>query len=167
MTDHIKDQLCARIEELEKEKLELNEQLDIAQQERDALTAKVEAIKAEAKDWKACAQNWEANAKQWVDDWHTVKKERDALAAHVERQRETLQWIWDKVNLGGWSHERVKTALADTPTTSLARLKAKWQSEALGHVLAEVLAAVEADTVRAHLRNAMRKLRRQAEGGEA
>ena len=34
--DSVQDQLCARIEELEKEKLELNEQLDALQIERDA-----------------------------------------------------------------------------------------------------------------------------------
>ena len=129
MTDHVKDQLCARIEELESEKMELNAQLDELQEERDALSAKVEAIKAEAKDWKACAQNWEANAKQWDDDWHTVKKERDALAAHVERWSEWLardpeddegSWMDD-----GWEIH------ASSPEASLARLKAQWQAEVL------------------------------------
>lgn len=66
-----------------------------------------------------------------VDEVVRLQQRNADLAAHVERQRETLQWIWDKVNLGGWAHERVKTALADTPDTSLARLKAQWQAEAL------------------------------------
>lgn len=44
MTDHVKDQLCARIEELEAEKIELNEQLDIAQREREVLAAHLERL---------------------------------------------------------------------------------------------------------------------------
>lgn len=46
MTDHIKDQLCQLIEELEAEKMELNEQLDVAQQERAALAAHLDRIKS-------------------------------------------------------------------------------------------------------------------------
>lgn len=44
MTDHVKDQLCARIAELEKEKLELNEQLDIAQRPAPDGEGLVEAL---------------------------------------------------------------------------------------------------------------------------
>lgn len=113
MTDHVHNQLCQRIEELEAEKLELNEQIDTLQKERNAL-----------------------------------QFERDTLSFQIEIREGLVQRAIKKEE-------------------EIGRLKAQWQAEALGRVLAEVLAAVEADTVRAHLRNAMRKLRRQAEGGEA
>ena len=95
-------------------------------------------------------------------DEYVPARERDALAAHVERWK---QWLGQDVedDAGDWMDEGWSIA-NEAPATSLARLKARWQAEALGNVLAEVLTAVEADTVRAHLRNAMRKLRRQAEG---
>ena len=92
----------------------------------------------------------------------TLEQQRDALAALCQEAAAVLERTANDTLDG----RNMAVRLRESPTSSLARLKAKWQSEALGHVLAEVLAAVEADTVRAHLRNAMRKLRRQAEGGE-
>lgn len=103
----------------------------------------------------------------------TEQNQRDALAAHAERQRETLQWIWDKVNLGGRAHERVKTALADTPETSLARLKARWQAEVLESCenmtetsFMPYLGREEQVVLMVDILKVAEELRRQAEGGE-
>ena len=90
MTDHVKDQLCQRIEELEKEKLELNEQLDIAQ------------------------------------------REREALAAHVEFCHKVMSMVENgPAYLVARQYRALRLARGRKPETSLARLKAKWQAEAL------------------------------------
>lgn len=49
MTDHVHNQLCARIEELEAEKMELNEQVDSLQEESGALAAHLERLQRSLK----------------------------------------------------------------------------------------------------------------------
>lgn len=102
------------------------------------------------------------NYKEAAQLIESLQRERDVLDAHVERLRETLQWVWDKVNLGGWAHERVKTALEDTPETSLARMKAQCQAEVLDRLMPAICDWAD----RAEVRSLRDELRRQAEGSE-
>src|SRR5690625_699407 len=88
--DSVQEQLCARIEELEKGKLELNEQLDVAQEERDA------------------------------------------LAAHVEFCHKVMSMVENgPAYLVARQYRALRLARGRKPEASLARLKAKWQAEAL------------------------------------
>lgn len=106
--DHVKDQLCARIEELEAEKMELNEQLDALQIERDALAAHLERLREALNPFAsggaaACISRGDYSVmRERIKDWMGVK-----------------------------DFERADEALRETPATSLARLKAQWQTKAL------------------------------------
>lgn len=106
MTDHVKNQLCARIEALEAEKLELNEQLDVAQRERDEA----------ARDLAMEQEHHQA-----------TRRSEEALAAHVDRWKE---WLGrdPEDDAGDWMDEGWAIA-KESPTISLARLKAQWQAE--------------------------------------
>lgn len=108
MTDHVKDQLCARIEELEKEKLELNEQLDIVQQERDELS---EQLKTSRRDYEVMNKFREV-----------AEAERDALAAPVV-QGEPVAWQFfqdGKWHMGGYTkNHRENTVAAGFPVRDL------------------------------------------------
>lgn len=89
-----------------------------------------------------------------------VKAERDALASHVERLRTSLKLAKDRIGLLAdvatqkgaavyaahdiWPGE-IDRALEESPDTSLARLKAEWQAEALKAQAVEVSRAYLSD----------------------
>lgn len=105
-----------------------------------------------------------------------IQAERDALAAHVERLRGL--WVefndWDHGDLDGVAR-RIYEAMDEAPTTSLARLKALWQAEAIEEEVALMrllsqptdagVAAVQ--HVAAVLCDRAATRRRQAEGDES
>lgn len=155
MNDHVKNQLCARIEELEAEKMELNEQLDALKEERDALAAHVKLISEDRSDL-------------------------------LERLRQFPGWTPTPLRADEWDQltSDLITSVEETPDapeTSLARLKAEWQTEALER-LRELLQTTHMDQAptvsRAamHVNDAINRvaqecgvvtIRSQAEEGEA
>lgn len=70
-----------------------------------------------------------------IEAHRQVAAELDALAAHVDRLFETFNRIAIEGEDGMYSPRELEDALcaifSDTPTTSLARLKAGWQAAAL------------------------------------
>jgi hypothetical protein len=73
-----------------------------------------------------------------------------ALAAHVEELREALKLARRYIPAGPLhghpdSIEKVDAALGSSPTTSLARIKAQWQAEALRQALADFRACYPVD----------------------
>lgn len=73
-----------------------------------------------------------------------LQEECDALAAHVERLHEIIEpflFLAEDEDIA-----EARSVMADSPTTSLARLKAQWQAEALEAV---------AGRIRSDARNAM------------
>lgn len=112
-----------------------------------------------------------------------LREERDALAAHVERLNEyakacanELVALIDKHNVqsdsdGSWLYDHqtpyeLMQVVLSTPETSLARLKARWQAEALEELLQNTSQFREANPVRGLAGGMADELRRQAEGGE-
>lgn len=99
--------------------------------ERDALAVRLEQAHAA----KTHAEEAELAAAQELDE---VKAARDALAAHVDRLREVLRIPTNQYDLwtqdGGfdrWIAIALETLDDESPTISLAHLKAEWQAEAL------------------------------------
>src|SRR5690554_791851 len=92
-----------------------------------------------------------------------VRAERDTLAAHVERMRD----VWQRLHLRSPVHVEVLKAyshvMRDTPTTSLARLRAEWQAEALERLKTRY--CKEKGSLFALVDDEIEQLRRQAEGG--
>lgn len=96
-----------------------------------------------------------------------LREERDALAANVEFCHKVLSMIENGPEyLVARQYRALRMARERKPETSLARLKAQWQAEALQKAMQEV--EREPDTVKKGLIVAamIRQLRRQAEGGE-
>lgn len=123
--DHVKDQLFARIEELEKEKLELNEQLDALQKERGALQNRPDS----------CRNELQAQGKPYPKSGCTV---------------------CGNGGMAGCPYE------ARQPSTHLARLKAKWQADAVSEFAFHHLGGYEQEVAEIYAS----RLRRQA-GGDA
>src|SRR5690554_4888097 len=95
-----------------------------------------------------------------------VRAERDTLAAHVERMRD----VWQRLHLRSPVHVEVLKAyshvMRDTPTASLARLKAEWQADALEGCAKGVAACKPGATPRGisiAIKMEAAELRRQAE----
>ncbi|MDT8895441.1 hypothetical protein RSO41_12320 [Halomonas sp. I1] len=104
-------------------------------------------------------------------DLTTMGEERDALAAHVERLTSALVKI--DTDLEGRNfledsslRDTCREALADTPTNSLARLKARWQVEVLQHMLGRARRNGDRAVVDAVEESIAIELRRQAGIGE-
>ncbi|WP_299310693.1 hypothetical protein [uncultured Halomonas sp.] len=96
----------------------------------------------------------------WRERAVGAEAERDALTAHVERLRESIMpGSHDSV---GERLLAVGRALAQSPTTSLARLKAEWQADAVSEFASRYLGGHEQELAEIYAG----KLRRQAEGGE-
>ena len=136
--DTVTQMLCLRNDELLAEKEALIEELERAKEERDEAFAK---------------------GKQAFDDLRRVEAERDALAAHVER----LEDIIERSTLA--DSPAAESALEDTPETSLARLKAGWQTAAVETAVITAQMKGEAE-VAIWLQDLADTFRRQAEGGE-
>lgn len=76
-------------------------------------------------------------------DLTSMGEERDALAAHVERLEKVLFDTYAAIEDGDPSaipYDAARAAHNDTPTTSLARLKAEWQAEGIEEVAMDVQA---------------------------
>lgn len=144
-TDHVKNQLCQRIEELESEKMELNEQLDALQEERDSYQREF-ALATEVLGEIHEALNGSGPAIVGMEavQVRQLQGERDALAAHVERLH--MAWVDAKrcvavvafpslhhaesyQDLAKWSIKKLEAVVSETPETSLARQKARWQRD--------------------------------------
>lgn len=106
------------------------------------------------------------NGMDVMPSWQELKAERDALAAHVERFESTITEVGEdcaqfgNIQDGTWN--KIDAALESSPATSLARLKAEWQAEALD----EVASLVERTGILANfgtLRMKAKELRRKAE----
>lgn len=106
MTDHVHNQLCARIEELEKEKLELNEQLDIAQQERDTLAAHLEEAKSTIGEWRSGAFGDTAAAMN-LEAWRASCPETSLVRRDLLKQAE----VPDEASNEFEVHERARMVL--------------------------------------------------------
>lgn len=91
-----------------------------------------------------------------------LKGERDVLAAHVERLREAFKKGYQQDFTWTW----VKEVLDEAPITSLARLKAEWQAQALEELLQNTSQFREANPVRGLAGSMADELRQQAGGGE-
>lgn len=101
--------------------------LDTILSEHQIDTHTVECVVVEA-DWPIYEETWEnvrrlAEGRASIrDELARAEVERDALAAHVEQIRRSAYYA---------SEPNVKAVLEASPGTSLARLKAQWQAEAL------------------------------------
>ena len=73
-----------------------------------------------------------------ADEVERIKSERDALAAHIERLRESAHKICDEFDDTCGLTQELRFTLAETPSTSLARLKAQWQAEALSEAASRI-----------------------------
>ena len=165
-----RDALAKRLNDEDLSHSNTMEQRDFAETMADNLSAAIMGITGRDIGEHSSANCPWSNAFEHAEEYES---ERDVLDAHVERLRETLQWIWDKVNLGGWAHERVKTALADTPDASLARLIAEKQADVLESCenIAETsfmpyLGREEQVVLMNDILKVSAELRRQAEGEE-
>lgn len=105
----------------------------------------------------------------------------NALAAHVERITEAIHALiaesvgvvglhmngdvaeWEELLPGG-RFEDWLMALEESPPTSLARLKAQWQAEALEQVLSITGKYFHSVAIRIEVEEMLTELRRQAEG---
>lgn len=85
-----------------------------------------------------------------------AEAERDALAAHADRLHEAVIYGRDYEAMIERARE---IAIDESPTTSLARLKAG----ELESLLSEGRHSYDAETIRAFIRNRLNRLRRQAE----
>ena len=96
-----------------------------------------------------------------------LKAERDALAAHVERLRDDLQEYHDQYGDDPIARKYdMGAVLQETPSTSLARLKAQWQAEALEEMTSDMwpVGLIGKGCEREALLIRAGELRRQAEG---
>lgn len=121
-----------------------------------------DVVASEAHDWEQLAYRYQA--------------ERDALAAHVERLSTAIRYATDylggnKLNTighGSKAHRELVDAAGETPTTSLARLKAEAKNELLSTVREMDITNSNGDARldsewRAGWNQCIRELRRQAE----
>lgn len=106
-----------------------------------------------------------------------AKAERDALAAHVERLRKDAEWLCyclahdysrlKKPSDGAFS--TLQDTLAANSETSLARLKAQWQAEAIAELRDEMLSDLPDPCRRLQVADAMglriASLREKTKGG--
>lgn len=106
---------------------------------------------------------------QTESDWlREMQKERDALAAHVERLTGTIEFLLDT---GEWSsHATVSQIAKDdislAPATSFARLRAEWQAEALQRAADELCDNIGGDIGYGDLMDYAENLRCQSGGSD-
>lgn len=141
--DTVQEQLCARIDELEREKEVLAAQLDRAETDRD--------------EWKA-----QADGEAMVCSGY--RDELDALKAHSKRQAkvifDTLAAVEDgDVDAVPWDEARA--LYNEAPAASLARRYLLKQAEALESLWPRLVTKADQQITRHHAR----ELRRQAEKG--
>jgi len=145
--DDVQEQLCARIDELERDKEVLAAQLDRAEVERDGLNEQLGKSERRA-EYESESFRILCHAIQRLEEIvgidtggyngpgpaigevERIVRERDALAAHVEelRQRgDSLRSLHPRdAFIGAHARKRVEAwdaARSVTPTTSLARMK--------------------------------------------
>lgn len=89
-----------------------------------------------------------------------LRAERDALAAHVERLEDIIEYS-----------PAAESAQEDTPENSLARLKAQWMAEgaqrAADSIRYDYEGHIHQDRIADYVDDVALELRQQAEGGEA
>lgn len=92
-----------------------------------------------------------------------MRRQRDALAAHVEQLQRVIRNVSTSASQATWTI--LHDALKETPQTSLARIKAQWQAEAIEKA-AQDLHYVQglSRPARDWLAHRANNLRRQAEG---
>ncbi len=98
---------------------------------------------------------------------HAVMDERDALAAHVECARSlVVAWRFEEMTIEDFAVNMARWE-GGSHITSIARLKAKWQAEALESLAAEFREAwPHHNGKHAWIIGAGVQIRRQAEGGD-
>ena len=123
--------------------------------ERDALAAKLAAGRVKYDALTEQCQEFDIQTGVLSSRLIETQKGRDAIAAHVER----IRFEYGRGNPSG-RLKRIGAVLDETPSTSLARLKAEWQAEAV--VEFGYRYGPESE-VRAAIQSVANELRRQAE----
>src|SRR5690554_3447354 len=114
-------------------------------------------------------------SRQYEETQEALAAERDradALTAHVEWLKQELRRCASLLHCNFPStdkdkaHKDAVALLKDKPETSLARLKAKWQAEAIKGLILDMIPMEVDEDVKEFIKSRRDQLRRQAEGGE-